>query len=117
MDFFLRRPPRDDLFAAVGFCEPPPLPDDLSDDLPTDLSLAAVESFEDVASDVLVSVVLASLPSLPFSSLPFSSFDFESDSFESVSLVSLVSFGASSARSARLRWLSLSPLKSVSYQP
>src|ERR1700679_1471725 len=92
-------------FRAAGL-DAAPL-EDLSAGFSAGFSLAEGDSFEDAAS-ALVSD-FASLPSLPFSSLAFSSLAFVS--------VSFVSLGASSGRSAKLRWLSLSPLKSVSYQP
>src|ERR1700728_4348105 len=90
-------------FPEAGF-EVAPL-EDLSAGLSAGFSLAEGDSFAAAAS----ALVSPDLPSLPFSSLPFSSLAFVSASF--------VSLGASSGRSAKLRWLSLSPLKSVSYQP
>src|ERR1700728_4390121 len=86
-------------FPEAGFDVP--LLEDLSAGLSAGFSLAEGDSFAAAASS-LVSADFASLPSLPFSSLPFSSLPFSSLAFVSASFVSL---GASSGRSAKLRWL------------
>src|SRR5271163_2987785 len=88
--------------------------EDLSPGLSAGFSVGLADSFADEASAFVSAGLasLASLASLPslLPSLPFSSLALVSVSFAA-------SFGASSGRSAKLRWLSLSPLKSVSYQP